>query len=120
MAFAGYSSSCQTAQPPAMLRFAQALKGASPIVMLRQEGGKIVISLLQCRYGSVHLSTHPPTHTPNMFSWFPIYFPLKEPVRVAAGEPVEAHLWRCGANHKVRALETSPSCCSGSYPSWWR
>jgi hypothetical protein len=28
-------------------------------------------------YGGVTLSTHPPTHTPNMSSWFPIYFPLR-------------------------------------------
>ncbi len=53
------------------------------------------------RYGSVRLSTHPPTHTPNMFSWFPIYFPLKEPVHVPAGAPIKVHMWRCGANHKV-------------------
>ena len=37
-------------------------------------------------YGDVHLSIHPPSHTPNMFSWFPIYFPLQEPVHLAAGE----------------------------------
>lgn len=28
-------------------------------------------------YGDVHLSIHPPTHTANMFSWFPIFFPFK-------------------------------------------
>ena len=43
-----------------------------------------------CRYGSVRLSTHPPSHTPNMFSWFPIYFPLKEPVTCPAGQPIQA------------------------------
>lgn len=37
-------------------------------------------------YGDVHLSIHPPTHTPDMFSWFPIYFPLQTPVHLAAGE----------------------------------
>ncbi len=35
-------------------------------------------------YGDVHLSIYPPTHTPNMFSWFPIYFPLRQPVHVPA------------------------------------
>ncbi|EIE25124.1 protein arginine N-methyltransferase 5 [Coccomyxa subellipsoidea C-169] len=54
-----------------------------------------------CLYGSVHLSIHPPTHTPDMYSWFPIYFPLKEPVSLPADVPIEAHLWRCGAHHKV-------------------
>lgn len=33
-------------------------------------------------YKDVHLSIFPPTHTPNMFSWFPIYFPLRTPVHV--------------------------------------
>ena len=33
-------------------------------------------------YKDVHLSIFPPTHTPNMFSWFPIYFPLRTPVYV--------------------------------------
>lgn len=52
-------------------------------------------------YGNVHLSIHPPTHTPEMFSWFPIFFPLKEPVQLKAGEKVEAHIWRCIGPTKV-------------------
>lgn len=52
-------------------------------------------------YGNVTLSTHPDTHTPNMFSWFPIYFPLREPVYVPAGQDICAHMWRCVAAHKV-------------------
>jgi protein arginine N-methyltransferase 5 len=35
-------------------------------------------------YKDVHLSIYPPTHTPNMFSWFPIFFPLRTPVHVPA------------------------------------
>lgn len=38
-------------------------------------------------YKDVHLSIHPPTHTPNMFSWFPIYFPLRTPFYVPQGAP---------------------------------
>eukprot|EP00200_Dunaliella_tertiolecta_P003160 CAMPEP_0202343186 /NCGR_PEP_ID=MMETSP1126-20121109/3419_1 /ASSEMBLY_ACC=CAM_ASM_000457 /TAXON_ID=3047 /ORGANISM="Dunaliella tertiolecta, Strain CCMP1320" /LENGTH=662 /DNA_ID=CAMNT_0048934227 /DNA_START=1282 /DNA_END=3267 /DNA_ORIENTATION=- len=52
-------------------------------------------------YKGVWLSTHPPTHTPNMSSWFPIYFPLKEPIYVPAGASVEASMWRCSGAHKV-------------------
>jgi protein arginine N-methyltransferase 5 len=52
-------------------------------------------------YGDVTLSTHPPTHTPNMFSWFPIYFPLHTPVHCPAGEPLTVHMWRCATQHKV-------------------
>ena len=56
--------------------------------------------------GTVHCSIYPPTHTTgptgeNMFSWFPIYFPLRYPVHVPAGQPVEAHMWRCVGPSKV-------------------
>lgn len=44
-------------------------------------------------YKDVHLSILPSTHTPNMFSWFPIYFPVKEPFVVPKGE-------RCGEKRK--------------------
>jgi len=45
-------------------------------------------------YDDVHLSILPKTHTPKMFSWFPIFFPIKEPMYVAAGETIEVHFWR--------------------------
>ena len=37
-------------------------------------------------YPGVMLSIHPDTHTPNMASWFPIYFPVREPFYVPRGE----------------------------------
>lgn len=49
----------------------------------------------------VTLNTHPPTHTPNMFSWFPIFFPLREPMPLPAGADVVAHMWRRVGKHKV-------------------
>jgi protein arginine N-methyltransferase 5 len=52
-------------------------------------------------YPGVLLSTHPPTHTPSMFSWFPIFFPLREPVLLPRGAGVAARVWRCVAAHKV-------------------
>ncbi|GIL73292.1 hypothetical protein Vretimale_4879 [Volvox reticuliferus] len=52
-------------------------------------------------YGDVLLSIHPPSHSENMFSWFPIFFPLREPVYVPAGAPVEMQMWRCCSPHKV-------------------
>jgi protein arginine N-methyltransferase 5 len=52
-------------------------------------------------YADVTLSTHPDTHTPGMFSWFPIYFPLREPQRLAAGAPVVARMWRVCAPSRV-------------------
>lgn len=52
-------------------------------------------------YPGVTLSTHPVTHTPGMFSWFPIFFPLREPLLLPAGAPVVAHMWRVVGPHKV-------------------
>lgn len=51
--------------------------------------------------GSVHISTLPSEHTPGMFSWFPLFLPLRCPVRVAPGEVVELHLWRCVSAARV-------------------
>eukprot|EP00879_Flechtneria_rotunda_P016657 GHRR01017430.1.p1 GENE.GHRR01017430.1~~GHRR01017430.1.p1 ORF type:complete len:276 (+),score=71.38 GHRR01017430.1:581-1408(+) len=52
-------------------------------------------------YPGVTLNTHPPTHTSNMFSWFPIFFPLREPMMLPAGADVVAHMWRGCGKHKV-------------------
>ena len=56
--------------------------------------------------GKVSCSIYPPTHTLGptnepMFTWFPIYFPLRTPVDVPAGKGVEAHVWRCVGKGKV-------------------
>ncbi|GJP64343.1 hypothetical protein CLOP_g21349 [Closterium sp. NIES-67] len=52
-------------------------------------------------YGDVHLGIEPSTATPSMFSWFPIFFPLRFPVYVPAGEKLEVHFWRCVGPTKV-------------------
>jgi len=63
-------------------------------------------------YKQVHLSILPSTHTPNMSSWFPIYFPIQQPVQLLADQPLELGVWRCGANHKVwyEWCVTYPQC----------
>lgn len=43
----------------------------------------------------VALSTCPWNHTADMSSWFPIFFPLKQPVPVEAGSSLVVHMWRC-------------------------
>ena len=80
--------------------------------------------------GTVRCSIYPPTHTigpggENMFSWFPIYFPLRAPVDVPAGADVEAHCWRCVGQGKVWYEWPSPRPSSGrcttstdAAPSW--
>ncbi|KAK3152116.1 hypothetical protein QOZ80_2BG0154630 [Eleusine coracana subsp. coracana] len=52
-------------------------------------------------YKDVHLGIEPRTATPNMFSWFPIFFPLRKPIYVPAGSTIEAHFWRCCTPTKV-------------------
>lgn len=46
-------------------------------------------------YGDVHLSIVPQSHTPGMSSWFPVFFPLLEPLRLRPAERITLHMWRC-------------------------
>jgi protein arginine N-methyltransferase 5 len=52
-------------------------------------------------YGGVIMSIHPDTHSEGMFSWFPIYFPIKEPVQIKKGDNIKVHFWRCSNKHNV-------------------
>ena len=53
-------------------------------------------------YKDVLLSIRPETHTPNMFSWFPIFFPLVKPVYLERGErEIQVSMWRRCESHKV-------------------
>ncbi|GER28173.1 protein arginine N-methyltransferase 5 [Striga asiatica] len=62
-------------------------------------------------YKDVHLGIEPSTATPNMFSWFPIFFPLRTPVYIRPGTPLDVHFWRCCGPTKVwyEWCVTSPS-----------
>ncbi|XP_065849543.1 protein arginine N-methyltransferase 1.5 [Euphorbia lathyris] len=52
-------------------------------------------------YKDVHLSIEPSTATPKMFSWFSIFFPLRTPIQIRPGSPLEVHFWRCSGPSKV-------------------
>eukprot|EP00802_Teleaulax_amphioxeia_P009695 Tamp_09716.p1 GENE.Tamp_09716~~Tamp_09716.p1 ORF type:complete len:607 (+),score=96.89 Tamp_09716:138-1958(+) len=52
-------------------------------------------------YGDVHISILPRTFSTGMFSWFPLLFPIRNPMYVPAGSQVEVHLSRCIGNGKV-------------------
>jgi len=52
-------------------------------------------------YKTVLLSIRPKTHSLNMFSWFPIMFPVKTPFPVTQGEVIEVTFWRRTGNQKV-------------------
>jgi len=45
-------------------------------------------------FGDVYLSINPLTFTKGLFSWFPIYFPLREPIYIPSGSNLEVHFWR--------------------------
>ncbi|CAG8909243.1 unnamed protein product [Penicillium egyptiacum] len=55
-------------------------------------------------YGDVELSTNPVTmdaKSPNMISWFPIYFPLKTPLSVPENGEIVATMYRQTDDRKV-------------------
>ncbi|XP_037077517.1 protein arginine N-methyltransferase 5-like isoform X2 [Pollicipes pollicipes] len=52
-------------------------------------------------YKDVMISIHPQTHSPGMFSWFPIFFPIREPMEVKRGERVEVSFWRLSNSRNV-------------------
>ncbi|KAJ1651476.1 hypothetical protein IWQ61_007969 [Dispira simplex] len=52
-------------------------------------------------YKDITMSIRPSNHTPAMFSWFPIFFPLNKPIFVPKDAVVETHLWRLTSSSKV-------------------
>lgn len=45
-------------------------------------------------YKDVYLSIHPLTHSPEMFSWFPLFIPVRIPFRVLEGDTISFHISR--------------------------
>ncbi|KAI8388474.1 PRMT5 arginine-N-methyltransferase-domain-containing protein [Radiomyces spectabilis] len=52
-------------------------------------------------YKDVLISIHPTTHSPGMFSWFPIFFPLRTPVQAVKGSTIQLDFWRQTDRKKV-------------------
>ncbi|KAJ8542692.1 hypothetical protein ON010_g12121 [Phytophthora cinnamomi] len=65
-------------------------------------------------FDDVTLSIEPDTHSDGMFSWFPIYFPLRQPLRFQKGEEVVVNFWRLESNNRVW-YEWSASSGDGKY-----
>uniref|UniRef100_A0A673XAB1 Protein arginine N-methyltransferase 5 n=1 Tax=Salmo trutta TaxID=8032 RepID=A0A673XAB1_SALTR len=69
----------------------------------------------------VHPTTgiKPETHSPGMFSWFPILFPLKQPIPVTRDDDVVVRFWRCNNGKKVwyEWAVTEPSCSAIHNPA---
>ncbi|KAG7173372.1 arginine N-methyltransferase 5-like, partial [Homarus americanus] len=70
-------------------------------------------------YKDITLSIKPETHSRGMFSWFPILFPLREPVPVRMGDVMEVHFWRCTNKKNVwyEWCVTSPQIISIHNPN---
>eukprot|EP00808_Paulinella_micropora_P024153 g61486.t1 len=45
-------------------------------------------------FENINISIYPPTQSPGMFSWFPIFFPLRTPLTALDGSVLELHFWR--------------------------
>lgn len=52
-------------------------------------------------YKDVLMSIVPKTHSENMTSWFPIFFPIKEPIHAPRGSTIHIHMWRLADTKKV-------------------
>jgi protein arginine N-methyltransferase 5 len=52
-------------------------------------------------FGDVMLSINPATHSEGMFSWFPIFFPLRQPTRIQRGQKLDVFFWRMVNEQKV-------------------
>ncbi|KAJ1870682.1 hypothetical protein LPJ55_004486 [Coemansia sp. RSA 990] len=53
-------------------------------------------------YPGVELSICPATHTVDMHSWFPMYFPIQRPLMAEAAETkINVHMWRRSAGAKT-------------------
>ncbi|XP_022115769.1 protein arginine N-methyltransferase 5 [Pieris rapae] len=52
-------------------------------------------------YGNEMLSIVPSTHSPGMISWFPVFIPIKTPLRIHKGEKIKATFWRCVDSRRV-------------------
>ena len=52
-------------------------------------------------YEEVNISIVPESHSPGMFSWFPLFFPLHNPMQVAPDSVVSVRIWRQCTKQKV-------------------
>uniref|UniRef100_A0A671X409 Protein arginine N-methyltransferase 5 n=1 Tax=Sparus aurata TaxID=8175 RepID=A0A671X409_SPAAU len=70
-------------------------------------------------YKDVTLSIKPETHSPGMFSWFPILFPLKQPISISRDDDVTVRFWRCNNGKKVwyEWAVTEPACSAIHNPA---
>ena len=52
-------------------------------------------------YADIHISIADAHHSEGMFSWFPLYIPLENPLVLEGGEEIAVHVWRRVSKTKV-------------------
>uniref|UniRef100_A0A0G4F5D2 Protein arginine N-methyltransferase n=1 Tax=Chromera velia CCMP2878 TaxID=1169474 RepID=A0A0G4F5D2_9ALVE len=52
-------------------------------------------------YGPIAISIVKETYTQDMASWWPIFFPIMEPIFVQKGDKITFSIWRCDDKHYV-------------------
>jgi protein arginine N-methyltransferase 5 len=52
-------------------------------------------------YEEIFYGILPERHSPGLISWFPLFFPLRNPITVLAGDKITAHVWRRSSSTKV-------------------
>jgi len=52
-------------------------------------------------YKDIHISINPLTFSEGMFSWFPLFFPLRIPIYIPRNSVIEVHFWRKCSPSKV-------------------
>jgi len=75
-------------------------------------------------FEDTHISINPETFSTGMISWFPLFFPLRNPMYLPKGSVVEAHFWRKVSSTKVwyEWCVADPSACPIHNPqgrSYW-
>ncbi|ELU40773.1 shk1 kinase-binding protein 1 [Rhizoctonia solani AG-1 IA] len=66
--------------------------------------GELPVNLLAVLYKDVGITTHPERMeqvSPNMLSWFPIFFPFKEPLYLPSNSELDVYMWRLSDTQKV-------------------
>jgi protein arginine N-methyltransferase 5 len=77
-------------------------------------------------YKDVTISIHPPTFSTGMFSWFPVFIPLRAPCFVKKGEKLAVSMWRLSNPQKIwyewAVTQPQPQSlmnpCGRSYAMW--
>ncbi|CAF3132896.1 unnamed protein product [Rotaria socialis] len=52
-------------------------------------------------YKDITISIEPNTHSKNLISWFPMFFPIREPVTLQANSKIKVNFWRCCSSSQV-------------------